>query len=307
MIKIPDVYKDYSKQNINLPSECPVCHGNLEILPNGFVKCVNPECTQKIIHKVANLFSSLNIYGSGDVFIQNMVGQKCDNKISSIADVVSICGEGNIGTFISAAGDANGRKIFAATVNAAKMPITMSKFISLFDFDGFSEARLSGLEVSPLFSKWYDDPYFIIDYIETSSAETLASELSIDGISSYDVKMNLFFQMIQILPDIKDTVRLAKKYGYFTFEKPASSTKLSGLSFCFTGAMQYKREDLENTVRTYGGKVKGVSKGLSYLVQADENSTSTKSKKAKELGINIISPESFIALMKNNGINTTFG
>jgi NAD-dependent DNA ligase len=47
-----------------------------------------------------------------------------------------------------------------------------------------------------------------------------------------------------------------------------------------------------------GGTVSSVKKGLSFLVQADPSSTSSKSVKAKSLGIEIIAPEDFLAMIE---------
>ena len=125
--------------------------------------------------------------------------------------------------------------------------------------------------------------------------------LVIPGFSAYEVKLNLFTQVFDAIDEITETVELGK----FTFKKSVEMDALGGLSFCFTGAMEYNRDDLERTVKAFGGLVKGsVSAKLDYLVQADENSTSTKSKKAKQLGVKIITPEKFFGLLKEKGVNT---
>ena len=69
------------------------------------------------------------------------------------------------------------------------------------------------------------------------------------------------------------------------------------MSFCFTGAMAYKRADLEKMVVDNGGTVSSVNKTLTYLVQADPDSTSAKSEKAKKFGTAIISPEAFLEML----------
>jgi DNA ligase (NAD+) len=73
---------------------------------------------------------------------------------------------------------------------------------------------------------------------------------------------------------------------------------LTGKSFCFTGAMEYKRKDLQDMVTAQGGtNLDSVTKNLTYLVIADPNSTSGKAKKARELGITLISPEQFLEMV----------
>ena len=73
---------------------------------------------------------------------------------------------------------------------------------------------------------------------------------------------------------------------------------LSGMVFVITGDVHHykNRDEFKAYVESQGGKVTGsVSKKTSCLVNNDVESTSSKNKKAKELGIPIISEEEFIA------------
>ena len=294
---IPEKYKEYVASNIAFPKECPVCHGELNVLDNGMVCCVNPSCPQKIVHKFANFFDVLAIDGAGDSCVSALVNEVGMKKIPElIADAVS----GGNGLSKAMNSQVNGAKLRKNMLAAMNEPISMSKFLSLFDFDGFSEAKLSGLERLEVFGGWYDNPMSTLATIRSYTPEKLAM-LVIPGFSAYEVKLNLFTQMFDAIDEITGTVELGK----FTFKKSVEMDALGGLSFCFTGAMEYNRDDLERTVKAFGGLVKGsVSAKLDYLVQADENSTSTKSKKAKQLGVKIITPEKFFALLKEKGVNT---
>jgi DNA ligase (NAD+) len=74
--------------------------------------------------------------------------------------------------------------------------------------------------------------------------------------------------------------------------------KLTGKSFCFTGEISLKRGNAMKLVEDLGGEVKtSVSKGLDYLVQANANSASTKSKKAREYGTKVIGEQEFFTLV----------
>ena len=77
-----------------------------------------------------------------------------------------------------------------------------------------------------------------------------------------------------------------------------SSNMLASKSFCFTGTMRHKREDLEALVVKNGGTVKsGVTKGLTYLVMADPNSKSSKAEAARKAGTQCISEEDFLKMV----------
>lgn len=294
---IPEKYKEYVASNIAFPKECPVCHGELKVLDNGMVCCVNPACPQKIVHKFANFFEVLAVDGAGESCVSALVNEVGMKRIPElISDAIS----GGNGLSAAMKSQVNGAKLRKNMLAAMNEPISMSKFLSLFDFDGFSEAKLSGLERLEVFGGWYDNPLGTLATLRSYTPEKL-SMLVIPGFSAYEVKLNLFTQMFDCLDEITGTVEMGK----FTFKRSVEMDALGGLSFCFTGAMEYNRDDLERTVKAYGGLVKGsVSAKLDYLVQADENSTSTKSKKAKQLGVKIITPEKFFALLKEKGVNT---
>ena len=294
---VPEKYKEYVASNIEFPKECPACHGELNVLDNGMVCCVNPSCPQKIVHKLANFFDVLSIDGAGESCVSALVNEVGMKRIPElISDAIS----GGNGLSAAMKSQVNGAKLRKNMLAAMNEPISMSKFLSLFDFDGFSEAKLSGLERLEVFGGWYDNPLGTLATLRSYTPEKLAM-LVIPGFSAYEVKLNLFTQMFDCLDEITGTVEMGK----FTFKKSVEMDALGGLSFCFTGAMEYNRDDLERTVKAYGGLVKGsVSAKLDYLVQADENSTSTKSKKAKQLGVKIITPEKFFALLKEKGVNT---
>lgn len=87
-----------------------------------------------------------------------------------------------------------------------------------------------------------------------------------------------------------------------TFKDSVTTTKnqdntLDGLTFVITGKLSHfkNREAIKDKIESLGGKVTGsVSKNTSYLINNDKNSTSSKNKSAKTLGIPILSEEDFI-------------
>ena len=73
---------------------------------------------------------------------------------------------------------------------------------------------------------------------------------------------------------------------------------LKGKTFVITGKLIHfkNRDELVKKIEAYGGKVAGsVSKNTDYLINNDVNSTSGKNKKAKELGVKIITEEQFLS------------
>ena len=80
-------------------------------------------------------------------------------------------------------------------------------------------------------------------------------------------------------------------------EQTTQDTSLDGLIFVITGKLNHfkNRDAIKDKIESLGGKVTGsVSKNTSYLINNDKDSTSSKNKSAKTLGIPILSEEDFI-------------
>jgi DNA ligase (NAD+) len=77
----------------------------------------------------------------------------------------------------------------------------------------------------------------------------------------------------------------------------AADAALSGQSFCFTG-VRAKPEELARLTELGGVEKSGVSKGLTYLVVKDVTSESSKTKKAREVGTEIISYTDFQGMVQ---------
>jgi DNA ligase (NAD+) len=77
----------------------------------------------------------------------------------------------------------------------------------------------------------------------------------------------------------------------------AGAGSLSGLTFVITGDVHYykNRNEFKAYVESRGGKVAGsVSGKTAFLVNNDIESASSKNRKAKNLGIPIISEDEFV-------------
>ena len=74
--------------------------------------------------------------------------------------------------------------------------------------------------------------------------------------------------------------------------------KLTGKSFAITGTLSIKRAEVEKMIVDNGGEVKSsVGKGLSYLIIADPQSTSSKAQAARKLGSVLINENDFIKMI----------
>ena len=95
--------------------------------------------------------------------------------------------------------------------------------------------------------------------------------------------------------------RLEHLLSHLTFEevKTESTQSLEGKQFVITGSVEHfaNRSQLKEYIEERGGKVTGsVTSKTDYLINNDTTSSSSKNKKAKDLGIPILSEEDFLKL-----------
>ena len=141
-----------------------------------------------------------------------------------------------------------------------------------------------------------------VDCAAEDPAAALQELTALDGVGEGKA-MPLVEWAATVKPGTEERKDLEDLVGCLTFDssmyekKETGRPSLEGLTFVITGAVhQYKnRDEFKASVEERGGKVSGsVSKKTDYLVNNDTSSTSGKNKKAKELGIPIISEDQFI-------------
>lgn len=290
MINCNPIFAEYVKKSINLPTECPVCKGNLTITDSGFVECQNIDCQQKVVHMLAEFFKVLDIRGAGDSFVDNLV------NICGVRHIHDLFEDGAQKKFIEAAGGVNGMKVFDALMEALKAPMSLPKFIALFDLRGFGEKKFLDLDQLPQFKEFYENPVSTLFTLKLQDFQTShpASMVSAEVINKFAYEFGL---------KRNDMVRTAKiamiKFAHKEEVKVVGG-KLEGKSFCFTGKAEAigSRSKCEELVIANGGTVSSVKKGLSFLVTDDTESGSSKNKKAKELGIPVITSFEFKAMLE---------
>ena len=276
--KARETFENYIKTaNLGLPVSCPECGADIEVQENGQVRCVNPDCKKKVLHKFINFFKTLEIDSAGDAFCSAAASE--GNTIKFLIDK----GLADPDAYVRFAGGINGNKVAASLKAKLSEPISAAKFISLFDLEGFGEKKLD--KVEDILLKILDGKDVLVKDLASKEgwAETSANDF------------------MQAFAEVKADIMQCK--DFFDIGSAAvAGGKLEGLSFCFTGkaeAIDGGRKACEKLVKDNGGIVaSGVSKTLSYLVTDDLDSSSSKMVKAKSLGIPMISSFQFADMLK---------
>ena len=143
-----------------------------------------------------------------------------------------------------------------------------------------------------MIAKYFDND---IDKIISASKDDL---LEIEGIG--EVLANSIADFFKSEKNIENVESL-RKILKFEKEESGGGDKLSGKVCVITGSLEHfsNRNELKELIEKNGGKVSGsVSSKTNYLINNDTASNSSKNKKAKELGVEIISEEDFLKLLE---------
>ena len=128
-----------------------------------------------------------------------------------------------------------------------------------------------------------------------------AEELSaISGVG--DVIAGTFAEYFQDKEHRDIFERLLKEVHIEQEEGSEDIQKFAGINFVITGSVEHfaNRGEVKEEIEKRGGKVTGsVTSKTNYLINNDVNSTSSKNRKARELGVPIISEEEFIEMLEN--------
>ena len=163
---------------------------------------------------------------------------------------------------------------------------TVSRFLYSLGIAGIGSAN------AKMIAKYFDND---IDRIISASKDDL---LEIEGIG--EVLANSIADFFRSEKNIENVESL-RKILKFEKEESVGGDKLSGKVCVITGSLQHfsNRNELKEIIEKNGGKVSGsVSSKTNYLINNDTASNSSKNKKAKELGVEIISEEDFLKLLE---------
>ncbi|WP_458784616.1 NAD-dependent DNA ligase LigA [Vallitalea sediminicola] len=277
--------KDNTSREVLIPGECPVCGGEVEIKQVNDVKvlyCINEECQAKKIKSFTHFVGrdAMNIEGLSESTIQKFIDE---GFIKTFADIYRI--EKYKDVIITMEG--LGEKSYINLINS----IEKSKKVLLPNFIYALGIINVGLSNAKLICKYYD---YNLSSILSASEEELTQ---IEGYGSIIAK-----SLVKYFSNEKNMEIINDLLNYINIEKVESSDNniLEGKTFVITGNLtKYdSRKKLKELIESLGGKVTGsVTGNTDYLINNNVASSSSKNKKAKELGVPIIDEETFESLL----------
>lgn len=283
---IPQIADDLTRSGVrDIPKICPVCGGKTEIRSLNDVKslyCTNPECQAKKI-KSFDLFVSrdaLNIDGLSEMTLEKFIAAGFIHEFDDIFHL-----DRHRDAIVTMEGF--GEKSYENLIEAAKTAshTTLPRLIFGLGIAGI------GLANAKVICRHFD---FDLDAMRKADAEELCA---IDGIGGV-----LADAWVTYFKNDKNNEILDHLLADLTFANGARSEEqtLAGKTFVITGSVEHfaNRKELQEKIESLGGKAAGsVSAKTSYLINNDVTSNSSKNKKARELGIPILSEEDFLRMI----------
>lgn len=283
---IPQIAENITKSgNYEIPANCPVCGGETEVrtIRDGkALYCTNPNCSAQRIRSLSHFVSrdAMNIEGFSEETIKKFVEKGFISDYTDIYNIEKFAEEiKNIDGF----GEKSYNNLIKSIENSKKPELPNFIYALGINHVGLSNAKLLCKNIN------YD-----INKLFTISQEEL---VEIDGFGDI-----IAHSICSYFSDYKNKELIYKMLDIISFAEVEVSYESENMNvkektFVITGDLnEFKnRKELQLKIEALGGKVTGsVTKKTNYLINNDILSESSKNKKAKELGIPIITEEQFI-------------
>lgn len=281
---IPQISENLTKSGIDdLPKECPVCGHATEVKAENGIKtlyCPNSQCPAKHV-KLFTLFVSrngMNIDGLSEETLEKFIDA---GYIKEFADIFHL--DRYYEEIVATPGF--GQKSYDNLMDSVEKArnVELSALIYSLGIPNIGSVN------AKLICKAFNNN---IEKIRNASVEEL---IEIDGIG--EIMAEKFCQYFADEDNIKKLDNLLKEVNIAEPEENTTPQNMDGLTFVITGSVEHfaNRNELKSYIEKHGGKVTGsVSAKTNYLINNDAMSASSKNKKAKQLGVEIVTEEVFL-------------
>ena len=287
---IPQIAENLTRSGMDpVPECCPTCGGETEIRQVSDTKtlyCTNPECGAKHI-KAFSLFVSrdaLNIDGLSEATLEKFITR---GFIRHFSDIFHLERHGEEIRSMEGFGEKSYKNLQDSIEKARTT--TLPKLIY-----GLGIANI-GLSNAKMICRAFD---YDVEKMLQADVEALNE---IQGVG--DVIARAFVDYFAVEDHREEFFRLLEEVKIPEEETTQEEQIFAGMNFVITGSVEHfaNRNEVKEVIESKGGKVTGsVTSKTNWLINNDVESTSSKNKKARELGIPIISEDTFLKMIGNN-------
>lgn len=282
---IPEILEvDFAKRPADavayfLPCNCPVCGAKTERDPEGaFLRCTGAECPAQLSRNIAHFVSrdAMDIEGLGGAIVDALIEK---SLLKSPADIYYLTLEEVKSLWQK--GDTAAKKLLAA-IEASKQQ-DVSKLIYALGI------RQVGAKTGKVLASQFGS----LDTLMQATEEVLTEVPDVGAVTAKSIA-DWFAQ-----PQSRSMVEKLRAAGVnFESKRVITDARFAGMTFVLTGALtKFTRDEATEKIELLGGKASGsVSKKTTYVV-VGENAGS-KERKARELGIPILSEDDFLNMLQ---------
>ena len=284
---IPQIAENLTRSGVrDIPKVCPVCGGETRINMENETKtlvCTNPRCQAKHIKSFALFVSrdAMNIEGLSEATLEKFI---MNGFIKDFTDIFHLDRYADEIKAMDGFGEKSYLNLQTGIQNARVTTLPRLVYSLGIPNIGIANAKMICRALG-------NDP----EKVMNATADELAQ---ISGVG--DVIAGTYVQYFadeehrEIFQKLFAEVEIPKE------EEPEGGQNLAGVNFVITGSVHHfaNRGEVKEEIEKRGGKVTGsVTSKTNYLINNDVNSTSSKNRKARELGIPIISEEEFLKML----------
>lgn len=286
---IPQIAANLTRSGVkDIPATCPVCGGKTEIRKDGNAKtlyCTNPECQAKKIKSYALFVSrdALNIEGLSEATLEKFIAR---GFIHDFADIFHLDRYQEEIQTMEGFGEKSYKNLIESAEKARQT--TLPKVIYSLGIAniGLANAKMICRELG-----------FNTEKVMNVTAEELSE---IPGVGAVIAKAYVDYFAVEAHRE--SYLKLLNEVTLPEKEVVDENTQIfAGKNFVITGSVEHfaNRNEIKELIESKGGKVTGsVTSKTNYLINNNVESSSSKNKKAKELGVPIISENDFLELLK---------
>ena len=285
---IPQIAENLTCSNsVEIPTCCPVCGSVTTIKNENGVKslyCMNEYCLAKKVKSLTHFVSrdAMNMDGLSEATLEKFIAK---GILTGLADIYKLENYKDEIIEMEGFGEKSFQKLIFAIEKSRKTDIVHFLYSLGIPNIGLSNAKLICKEMD------YD-----LEKVRHAKVEQL---VEIAGVGEVIARQFVAFFDVEenkkMIDELLEEIQLEK------IEIVENEQKFSGLSFVITGSVEHfaNRKEVKAVIEQHGGKVTGtVTSKTNYLINNDNMSSSSKNKKAKELGISIITEQEFLEMLE---------
>lgn len=285
---IPQIADNLTRSGVkNIPEVCPVCGGATKISMENETKtlyCTNPKCQAKHV-KSFTLFVSrdaMNIEGLSEATLEKFI---MNGYVKDFTDLFHLDRYEEEIKNMDGFGEKSYENLQTSIRNARTTTLPRLVYSLGIPNIGIANARM-------ICGALGNDPEKILNAaVEELAAISGVGDVIAGSFAAYfadEEHRDLFRRLLREVEIPEEEVR-------------EDAQKFAGINFVITGSVEHfsNRAEVKEEIEKRGGKVTGgVTSKTNYLINNDVNSASSKNRKARELGIPIISEEEFIRMLE---------